>query len=66
MNELTITKLESKIAFLERHIEEQDKVIFKMRGKIDQIVHDLESLKSSVTTPPQQSPEAGNERPPHY
>jgi len=66
MSELQVNQLESKLAFLERHIEEQDKVILKMRGKLDKILLDLESLKTSVQHASEQNTDAGVERPPHY
>lgn len=66
MSGLPIEKLESKIAFLERHIEEQDKEILKMRENLDKILLDLESLKSSVQQSPEQNADPGTEKPPHY
>lgn len=66
MSELPAKELESKLAFLERHIEEQDKVILKMRGKLDKILLDLESLKSSVQHASEQNADTGIEKPPHY
>ncbi len=66
MSELQVNELESKIAFLERHIEEQDRVILKMRGEIDKILLNLESLKTSVQHASEQNTDTRVERPPHY
>ncbi len=66
MSELQVNQLESKIAFLERHIEEQDRVILKMRGKLDKILLDIESLKTSVQHASEQNTGSDVERPPHY
>lgn len=67
MKELDNKELESKIAFLERHIEEQDKVILKLSSDVQTIAKELLSLKESLPSGSQ----GGNdlpveERPPHY
>lgn len=66
MYELPKNKLESKIAFLERHIEEQDKIILKIRENLDQIFLELANLKPTIQNTQQPISEAKNEKPPHY
>ena len=66
MSELPAKEIESKIAFLERHIEQQDKEILKMRESLEKVLLDLESLKSSAQHSSQQNSDPGTERPPHY
>ncbi|MBC2605989.1 SlyX family protein [Pelagicoccus albus] len=67
MSELSIQELQIKQTFLERHIEEQDKVIYEMqsdierlRSQIKKLIERTESLSASSGDMP------ANERPPHY
>jgi len=66
MSELNTKELEAKIAFLERHVEEQDKEILSLRGSVDGIVLELENLKSSILHASAQTQETESEKPPHY
>ena len=66
MSELPKEELESKIAFLERHIEEQDREILNLRKILDKVSEDVESLQNSVQQTSQQNSDPATERPPHY
>lgn len=66
MSELNINKLEAKIAFLERHVEEQDKEILSLRGSVDAVLLELENIKSSILHSSTQTEEPPSEKPPHY
>ncbi len=66
MSEISLENLESKVAFLEQHIEEQDKVILKVRGRLDQLIHEMEHLKSAIQESPSPRTGSDEERPPHY
>ena len=66
MSELPKEELESKIAFLERHIEEQDREILNLRKILDKVLQDVESLRNSVKQTSQQNSDPATERPPQY
>ncbi|MEM9159586.1 MAG: SlyX family protein [Verrucomicrobiota bacterium] len=67
MSNESIQDLEVKISFLERHVEEQDRVILELRQEIDLMKSELlkvkETLESKSDTA-ETSP--AEERPPHY
>ena len=67
MNDLSKEELEIKIAFLERHAEEQDRVILNMENRIDRLQESIEALQARIKD--LQEPAGGSsdpERPPHY
>ncbi len=59
-------ELESKIAFLERHVEEQDKVILSLRKEIDLIAQQVANLKHTIHDSQSLSDAPIDEKPPHY
>lgn len=59
-------ELETKLAFLERHIEEQDRVILKLRQHVDTIDKDLNQLKIAHQDSASASRNMPDEKPPHY
>ena len=64
-------ELEIKIAFLEKHIEEQDRAMFDMSRQIDrlerQIIRLTEIVKGGgAETGPSGPASPADERPPHY
>lgn len=63
MNE-RIERLEEKIAYLERHVTEQDKAMLEMADTIDQLRRELGRLRER----PREggADELPDERPPHY
>jgi uncharacterized coiled-coil protein SlyX len=62
----SIQDLETKIAFIERHIEEQDRIILKLRQQVETIVQELSQLKTKLQESADSSTEIPDERPPHY
>lgn len=58
---------EEKLAFLEKHIEEQDRVILELSRRLDRLEKHLKLLATRV---PQDTTGGGelpvDERPPHY
>ncbi len=66
MSDLKSDELESKIAFLERHIEEQDKAILKMEQRLDRVFEELENLRSSLQGAESPASNPADEKPPHY
>lgn len=66
MNLEPLQELETKIAFLERHIEEQDRVILKLHQKVANIAQEFSQLKTALQASPSSSSEIPDEKPPHY
>ena len=63
-----IRRLEEKIAFLEHHVTEQDKVMLEMGDQLMRLRREVERLSGRIaaTSPGQTAEEAVDERPPHY
>ena len=67
MSENDTSELQIKISFLERHIEEQDRVILELRQDTDLIKKELFKLKDRMESDSSGSEGApADERPPHY
>ena len=62
-----IDRLEERLAWLQRHVAEQDKVMLEMAGQLDRVKAELTRLKHRAEAGPA-NPEANpaDERPPHY
>lgn len=67
MNE-RVQRLEEKIAYLERHVTEQDKVILELGDALAKLRLELRALRErgAGTTPAEGEAERIDERPPHY
>lgn len=66
MNE-RINRLEEKIAYLERHVTEQDKAMLEMADTIAKLRRELTTLRDRAIRAPSDSGESvSDERPPHY
>jgi SlyX protein len=64
-----LQRLQEKIAYLERHVVEQDKAMLEMAERIDRLKQELAGLRERMPAAP--AHEAGGgapaaERPPHY
>lgn len=67
MSDLSIQDLQIKQMYLERHIEEQDRVIYKMQNELDSLKKQLAKLLERVSSPSSESGDLpANEKPPHY
>jgi len=67
MNNLDIQNLETKIAFLERHVEEQDKEIFRLNRELAIVAKGLTDLRDKFDSQSETKKTSDeNERPPHY
>ena len=66
MSELSIDRLESKITFLERHVEQQDHVILELRNSLDDTRKQIDALKEAMAGVEGPQTDATDERPPHY
>ena len=69
MNE-RFQRLEEKIAYLERHVTQQDKAMLEMAEKIAALRRELQALRNRAAPgagePADQPGEGWGERPPHY
>jgi len=63
-----IVELETKIAFLEKHINELSDVLYAQQKQIDELGAKYINLKDQLTTmdQPETETNAADERPPHY
>jgi SlyX protein len=67
MNE-SIKRLEEKIAYLERHVTEQDKVMLQLADDLARLRKELERVRTRETPGGSNENSAADfeERPPHY
>jgi SlyX protein len=63
-----LARLEERLAWLERHVTEQDKVMLEQSRVLDRLVAELRRLREAGGAPRSGAEEegAGGERPPHY
>lgn len=62
-----INELEAKISFLERHIEEQDRVVLNLQNRVDSLGKDIKKFGEIANGLKEGSGVAeADERPPHY
>ncbi|MCH2614016.1 MAG: SlyX family protein [Opitutales bacterium] len=66
MSELSIDRLESKITFLERHVEQQDRVILELRNLLDNTRKQIDTLKKAMDDVEAPQTDTIDEKPPHY
>ena len=67
MSDLSSQDLQIKLAFLERHIEEQDKVIHALHTSLEKLerrVRQIDDRTANANPEPGATP--AEERPPHY
>jgi SlyX protein len=65
MSDERLAFLEEKLAWLQRHVTEQDKAMFEMAEKIDRLKKLTAELHAKLVADGG-GPEAADERPPHY
>ena len=61
-----INRLEEKIAYLERHVTEQDRAMLEMAEDIARLRRELKALRERSEPRGDAAPEEPGERPPHY
>jgi SlyX protein len=69
MSDVRLDRLEERLAWLERHVEEQDKVMLEQAETIDRLRAELRLLRDRTSAPSgdNASPVSpADERPPHY
>lgn len=67
--EADIRRLEEKIAYLERHVTEQDKAMLDMAGQLERLKRELLLLRERLPAAEIGGADPGaptEERPPHY
>jgi SlyX protein len=64
----SLRRLEEKIAYLERHVTEQDKAMLEMGDELTRLRREVKALRDrfDVRDSPGDGPEMPDERPPHY
>ena len=65
MNDERLALLEEKLAWLQRHVTEQDKVMLGLADQIEQLRRELSELTQRPDADSAPSPDI-DERPPHY
>ena len=65
MNDDRLALLEEKLAWLQRHVAEQDKAMLEMAAEIDRLKKRAAEVAEKLAAEPG-SPPAGDEHPPHY
>ncbi len=62
-----IDRLEERLAWLQRHVTEQDKAMLEMAGQLDRFKAELTRLKQRTESAPANlEGSSADERPPHY
>lgn len=61
-----IIRLEERIAHLERHIEQQDREIYRQGEVIQKLVRESDNLRQRLEDVADAKDMPGDERPPHY
>ena len=65
----SIKRLEEKIAYLERHVTEQDKAMLEFVEQLATLRREVKGLRERGGRPDEHGPDTGevpDERPPHY
>jgi SlyX protein len=65
MNDERLAMLEEKLAWLERHVTEQDKAMLELAGEVDRLKRNVAEL-GQRPGPESGTPPVIDETPPHY
>ena len=65
MKDDRLAVLEEKLAWLQRHVAEQDKAMLEMAAEIDRLKKRVSEVAEKLAAEPGQPPTV-EERPPHY
>lgn len=67
MSDLVIQELQIKQTYLERHVEEQDRVIYALRSELDKLKQEIARLGERVKDSREGTTNLpADEKPPHY
>jgi len=58
------SRLEERLAWLQRHVAEQDKAMLEMAGEIERLKQQVAELRGKLAGAGE--PPGGDDRPPHY
>lgn len=61
-----IQRLQEKIAYLERHVGEQDKAMLEMATQLDFLQREMGVMRERLTETKSPDTTLVNEKPPHY
>ncbi|MBK1859524.1 SlyX family protein [Cerasicoccus arenae] len=61
-----IIRLESRLTYLERHIEEQDREIYRQSEQLLKLTRESENLRNRLQSMADAKDMPSDERPPHY
>jgi len=61
-----LDRLEEKLAWLQRHVAEQDKAMLEMAGEIDRLKKQVAELRAKQAEGGPDESGPADERPPHY
>jgi SlyX protein len=61
-----LDQLESRFAWLERHVLEQDKAMVGLADEVRRVREQLQRLRARVQGSGGEAPEPPDEKPPHY
>ncbi len=65
MKDESLARLEERLAWLQRHVTEQDKVMLDLAGEVDRLKKQVAELRGKLADEAGDEPSA-DERPPHY
>jgi len=65
MNSDRLSVIEERLAWLQRHVTEQDKAMLAQAEEIDRLRKQLAEIREKLTAEPG-GPAPADERPPHY
>jgi SlyX protein len=65
MNPDRLALLEERLAWLQRHVTEQDRAMLQLAEEVDRLKHQVAELRGKLSAEPGATPPA-EERPPHY
>jgi len=60
-----LARFEERLAWLQRHVTEQDKVMLRMAEELDHLKQQVAELRGKLAGEPGETP-GPEERPPHY
>jgi SlyX protein len=62
----SVKRLEEKIAYLERHVTEQDRAMLELVEQVEALRRELKGLRDRSVSAATPVEESTDERPPHY
>ncbi len=66
MTDESLARLEERIAWLQRHVTEQDKAMLEMAAEIDRLKKHVAELRAKQTEGGPDDAGPAEQRPPHY